>query len=162
MLRDPRYTWARQLAALAVLLAVWELAGRAGMLNPLYVPAPSKIGAVLVELFADGRIWPHLNATFSVLEQIVIPDELVAVVRLERPQLWQCRVFSPLLLRPLSFVDPLQLFADTQIHAAVENPIGFLLFADLKPRIGALCPQLFRRAHFEIRRNQGRLLVCSP
>jgi sulfonate transport system permease protein len=65
MLRDPRYTWARQLAALGVLLAVWELAGRAGMLNPLYVPAPSKIGAALVELFADGRIWPHLDATFS-------------------------------------------------------------------------------------------------
>jgi len=26
------------------------------MLNPLYVPPPSKIGAALVELFADGRI----------------------------------------------------------------------------------------------------------
>ena len=65
MLRDPRYTWLRQLAALAVLLAIWELAGRAGMLNPLYVPPPSKIGAALVELFADGRIWPHLDATFS-------------------------------------------------------------------------------------------------
>jgi len=45
MLLDPRYTWMRQLAAFAVLLAIWELAGRAGMLNPLYVPSPSRIGA---------------------------------------------------------------------------------------------------------------------
>jgi len=65
MLLDPRYTWMRQLAAFAVLLAIWELAGRAGMLNPLYVPSPSRIGAALIELFADGRIWPHLGATFS-------------------------------------------------------------------------------------------------
>src|SRR5690348_16993678 len=60
-----RYVWARQLAALLVLLALWEAAGRAGMLNPLYLPAPSQIGAALYDLFSDGRIWPHLEATFS-------------------------------------------------------------------------------------------------
>ena len=65
MLLDPRYTWMRQLAAFTVLLAIWELAGRAGMLNPMYVPNPSRIGAALIELFSDGRIWPHLDATFS-------------------------------------------------------------------------------------------------
>ena len=65
MLLDPRYTWVRQFAAFTVLLAIWELAGRAGMLNPMYVPNPSKIGAALIELFSDGRIWPHLDATFS-------------------------------------------------------------------------------------------------
>jgi len=62
---DPRHAWMRQLAALAVLLAVWEAAGRADLLNPLYVPSPSRIGAALVELFADGSIWPHLEATFT-------------------------------------------------------------------------------------------------
>jgi NitT/TauT family transport system permease protein len=65
MLLDPRYTWVRQLAAFAVLLAVWEAVGRAGMLNPLYAPSPSGIAAALVELFSDGRIWPHLDATFT-------------------------------------------------------------------------------------------------
>jgi NitT/TauT family transport system permease protein len=65
MLLDPRHAWLRQLAAFAVLLAVWEAAGGAGMINPLYVPSPSRIGAALVDLFADGRIWPHLNATFT-------------------------------------------------------------------------------------------------
>src|SRR6202023_3777344 len=62
---DPRYTWIRQLAVFAVLLAIWEAAGRASMLNPLYVPNPSRIGSTLVELFSDGSIWPHLEATFT-------------------------------------------------------------------------------------------------
>src|SRR5207248_11493428 len=35
------------------------------MLNPLYMPSPSQIAAALYDLFADGRIWPHLEATFS-------------------------------------------------------------------------------------------------
>ena len=29
------------------------------------MPTPEQIGAALVELFADGRIWPHLEATFT-------------------------------------------------------------------------------------------------
>ena len=65
MLLDPRHAWIRQLAAFVVLLALWELAGRAGMLNPMYAPMPSRVGAALIELFADGRIWPHLEATFA-------------------------------------------------------------------------------------------------
>jgi NitT/TauT family transport system permease protein len=62
---DPRRAWLRQLATFAVLLGVWEAAGRAGLLNPLFVPTPGQIGAALVDLFADGRIWPHLEATFT-------------------------------------------------------------------------------------------------
>ena len=55
----------RQLIGLAVFLAIWEAAARAGLLNPLYMPAPSKIGAALATLFASGSIWPHLEATFA-------------------------------------------------------------------------------------------------
>ena len=65
MLGAARHSWVRQVAALLILLALWEAAGYAGMLNPLYLPSPSQIGAALVELFSDGRIWPHLEATFT-------------------------------------------------------------------------------------------------
>jgi sulfonate transport system permease protein len=65
MLGAARYSWVRQVVALLVLLGLWEAAGRAGMLNPLYLPSPSQIGAALVDLFSDGRIWPHLEATFT-------------------------------------------------------------------------------------------------
>jgi len=62
---NPRFAWLRQLAAFVVLLVIWELAGSAGLLNPLFLPTPGRIGSALVELFADGRIWPHLEATFT-------------------------------------------------------------------------------------------------
>jgi NitT/TauT family transport system permease protein len=62
---DPRYAWLRRLIALALVLAAWEAAGDAGWLNPLFAPSPSRIWVALVDLFADGRIWPHLEATFS-------------------------------------------------------------------------------------------------
>jgi NitT/TauT family transport system permease protein len=62
---NPRFAWLRQMTAFAILLIAWEAAGRADLLNPIYAPNPSKVGATLYELFADGRIWPHLEATFS-------------------------------------------------------------------------------------------------
>jgi NitT/TauT family transport system permease protein len=55
----------RQLLGLAVFLAIWQGAAWQGWLNPLYVPAPMKIGEVLITLFGSGSIWPHLAATFS-------------------------------------------------------------------------------------------------
>src|SRR5262249_35363289 len=39
MLLDPARAWMRQLLAFAILLAIWEAAGRAGLLNPLYFPS---------------------------------------------------------------------------------------------------------------------------
>jgi NitT/TauT family transport system permease protein len=65
MTLNPSYKWLRQLAAFVVLLAVWEAVGRAGGLNPLFAPSPSQIWAALSELFGSGRIWPHLEATFT-------------------------------------------------------------------------------------------------
>ena len=62
---DSRHALVRQLTAFALLLTLWEWLGRADLLNPMYAPTPSQIGAALYELFADGRIWPHLEATFA-------------------------------------------------------------------------------------------------
>jgi sulfonate transport system permease protein len=60
-----RHAWLRQFAGLVVFLLIWEAASRDGMLNPLYIPAPSAIFRVLVQLFGEGTIWPHLAATFD-------------------------------------------------------------------------------------------------
>jgi NitT/TauT family transport system permease protein len=65
MTRTLDRAWLRQLAALVLFLALWEAAGRAGLLNPLYVPRPTAVAAALIELFGGGTIWPHLAATFS-------------------------------------------------------------------------------------------------
>ncbi|HEY8872626.1 MAG TPA: ABC transporter permease [Stellaceae bacterium] len=65
MTLNPARAWIRQVAALAVLLLLWDAAARAGLLNPLYLPSPGRIAAALTELFATGRIWPHLGATFA-------------------------------------------------------------------------------------------------
>jgi NitT/TauT family transport system permease protein len=56
---------ARRAVALAVFLALWEAAARLDLLNALYFPPPSRIWAALVELFTEGNVWPHLEATFS-------------------------------------------------------------------------------------------------
>ena len=42
----------RRILALVLLLALWESASRIGWLDPFYVPAPSIVGNVMVQLFA--------------------------------------------------------------------------------------------------------------
>lgn len=55
----------RRFLALAIFLGLWEALARVGVLNPFYVPPPSKVAATLVSLFADGEIWTHIEATFG-------------------------------------------------------------------------------------------------
>lgn len=57
--------WVRRTLALAALVLLWQAAGWAGLLNPLYASPPSKVAQVAWGLFADGSIWPHLQATFT-------------------------------------------------------------------------------------------------
>jgi NitT/TauT family transport system permease protein len=57
--------WVRRTLALSALLLLWEAAGWAGLLNPLYASAPSEVARVAFGLFADGSIWQHLQATFT-------------------------------------------------------------------------------------------------
>lgn len=65
MALNPKRAWVRQWITLAVVLVIWQAAGHAGMLNPLFMPTPSQIIKALFELFASGSIWPHLEATFA-------------------------------------------------------------------------------------------------
>jgi NitT/TauT family transport system permease protein len=56
---------ARRLVALGIVLGLWEALARFGVLNPFYVPPPSKVAATLFALFAEGEIWAHIEATFG-------------------------------------------------------------------------------------------------
>lgn len=57
--------WVRRLLALLSLLLLWEAAGRVGLLDPLYFSTPIEVARTAAGLFADGSIWPHLQATFT-------------------------------------------------------------------------------------------------
>ena len=56
---------ARRTAALILLIALWESASRFGWLDPFYMPAPSSVARVMMQLFAGGELWTHLGATFA-------------------------------------------------------------------------------------------------
>ena len=54
----------RRALAFIVLVVIWETLSRVGWLDPFYAPAPSSVGSVILDLFADSEFWNHLEATF--------------------------------------------------------------------------------------------------
>jgi ABC-type nitrate/sulfonate/bicarbonate transport system permease component len=58
--------YALRIGALAAFLGIWEIASRAGLLDPLFASSPSLIAAKFIEMVGDGSIWPHVAATASV------------------------------------------------------------------------------------------------
>jgi len=57
--------WIRQTLALTALVLLWELLSRAGVIDPFYMPPPSRVAVTLYQLFAGGEIWKHIAATFT-------------------------------------------------------------------------------------------------
>ncbi|MCA6104954.1 ABC transporter permease [Bradyrhizobium australafricanum] len=47
--------------ALALVIAIWQLAGGAGWVNPLFLPAPSAIAVAIYKLAMSGALWQHLS-----------------------------------------------------------------------------------------------------
>jgi NitT/TauT family transport system permease protein len=47
--------------ALFVVLAIWQFAGSAGLVNPLFLPTPFAIGRAMYRLAASGALWRHLS-----------------------------------------------------------------------------------------------------
>ena len=43
------------------MIALWQLAGSAGWVNPLFLPAPSAIAAAIYKLALSGALWQHLS-----------------------------------------------------------------------------------------------------
>jgi sulfonate transport system permease protein len=57
-------TGVRRFFSLFMLVIVWEVLARAGIINPFYVPAPTEVLRVVFSLFSEGTIFSHLEATF--------------------------------------------------------------------------------------------------
>lgn len=55
----------RRAGSLALVLLLWEAVSRLGWVDPFYAPPPSAIGGAIGELFVDGDIYQHLEATFG-------------------------------------------------------------------------------------------------
>ncbi|TYL83994.1 ABC transporter permease [Bradyrhizobium cytisi] len=49
--------------ALALVIAIWQAAGSTGLVNPLFLPAPSAIVRAIYELALSGALWQHLSAS---------------------------------------------------------------------------------------------------
>jgi ABC-type nitrate/sulfonate/bicarbonate transport system permease component len=47
--------------ALLAVLALWQLAGSAGLVNPLFLPTPLSIGRAIYQLAASAALWHHLS-----------------------------------------------------------------------------------------------------
>jgi ABC-type nitrate/sulfonate/bicarbonate transport system permease component len=47
--------------AMALVIGLWQLAGSAGWVNPLFLPAPSAIARAIYQLALSGALWHHLS-----------------------------------------------------------------------------------------------------
>jgi NitT/TauT family transport system permease protein len=54
---DRRAGW----IALALVIALWQLASGMGWVNPLFLPAPTAIARAIYRLAASGSLWQHLS-----------------------------------------------------------------------------------------------------
>jgi NitT/TauT family transport system permease protein len=57
--------WSIQAGMLGLLLAAWEVLARCGVIDPFYLPPPSRVGGALTALFISGEIWTDISATFG-------------------------------------------------------------------------------------------------
>src|SRR3981189_1742702 len=49
--------------ALILVIGLWQLAGSAGWVNPLFLPAPSAIALTIYKLAISGVLWHHVSVS---------------------------------------------------------------------------------------------------
>jgi ABC-type nitrate/sulfonate/bicarbonate transport system permease component len=47
--------------ALVAVIGLWQLAGNAGLVNPVFLPTPAAIGRAIYQLAVSGALWHHLS-----------------------------------------------------------------------------------------------------
>lgn len=60
-----RWHWPLGAVLPVVLLALWEVLARLGVLPPNLLPAPSRVLGTIAELARTGELWPHLGLTLG-------------------------------------------------------------------------------------------------
>lgn len=55
--------WLLGTIAMVAFLVFWEIVVAAGLVNPLFISSPSRILAAGIEMFADGSIYEHIEAS---------------------------------------------------------------------------------------------------
>lgn len=58
-------TWATRSVVILVFLAVWELAPRLGVVDPVFISPFSTVVAAIGDLAASGALWEHTSASLS-------------------------------------------------------------------------------------------------
>ncbi|MBO6560281.1 MAG: ABC transporter permease [Nisaea sp.] len=52
-------------AVFALLITLWEIGSRTGIIHPLVLPAPSEAAEAFIDLYNSGLLWKHLGASLS-------------------------------------------------------------------------------------------------
>ena len=60
------YITCLKLGAVTVFIAAWQISSAVGWLDPLFASSPSLIVEKLVDMIADGSIWPHVFASAEI------------------------------------------------------------------------------------------------
>src|ERR1700744_2264779 len=63
----PRASRSAGWIALAAVIAVWQIAGSAGLVNSLFLPTPAAIVRPIWNLAASGALWHHLSASLMTI-----------------------------------------------------------------------------------------------
>lgn len=137
-----------------LLVFVWEATSRLGLVNPLLLPAPTRVLADLADLISSGYLWKALQASMvrvvcgfalSVLAGFTIGALMARIALIERmvdPLVELFRPISPLALYPLAILwlgigDGSKIFV---IALAACFPVILNTFAGVR----AIDPNMFR------------------
>ncbi|MEM1075532.1 MAG: ABC transporter permease [Pseudomonadota bacterium] len=64
-IRDGFVIWVFRIGVGVALLAAWEYAARAQMIDTFFFSQPSDVWGFLVQMFSDGSVWRHIGATLQ-------------------------------------------------------------------------------------------------
>jgi NitT/TauT family transport system permease protein len=74
-----RQIWVLRLVTATLVFGSWEAAEHLGLVDPLFFSSPSLIIRRLIDMIADGSIWPHVAASATVIGLGFVVAALVGI-----------------------------------------------------------------------------------